>query len=742
MNVGEEKVVRSGRPGVRDVTYRFRLENGHVVKRTMVGKDVHARRGPRSSASAPSSPSACGTGWPTASPVATGHINTGNGYYGGLQFSLGTWLAYGGTGLPSQPAARRRSRSRPSFAPLPAVGAVAGLRAPARPAPLRRSSGSARPDRHVRRVRVSCSGRPTSCGWRPSSTFGRPSSAGRTSSSTRTRCAGSCARPGRPRRRRASRSAPALARSPSACSRPPHQVVAVEIDAVLATALPATVARARPTRPAASTSCTRTRCGSTALPGPPPTALVANLPYNVAVPVLLHLLARCPRFERGLVMVQAEVADRLAAGPGSRTYGVPSVKAAWYADVTPSRCGRAQRLLAGAQRRLRARRLDPARAAGRPRRPREQVFAVVDAAFAQRRKTLRAALAGWPGRPRPPRPRCGRGRRPAARGARRSTSRTFARIAEALAGGGAAAMSDARVPARPGEDQPAPRRRARRATTASTRSSPSTRRSGSTTRSRRRPRRAGRWRRPVADWVDPDAVPAHRRQHRRPGRAACSPSTTGVEPRALGLDRARRSPSRAAWPAAAPTRRPRWSRSTALGPRDLRRRTARPGRRAGQRRPVLPRRRHGARHRPRRAARAGAGPRPVALGVRPRRGGPVHALGLRRVRPLNPDAPAPSPGPTRCCWRCATRRPRPPRRRAPQRPRAARAGPAPGPGRPPRARRAARGAARPGLGVRPHLPLPVPRTRTPPGGRGRASPSRTAVVLVANGPVAGAHVVT
>ena len=69
------------------------------------------------------------------------------------------------------------------------------------------------------------------------------------------------------------------------------------------------------------------------IPGPPPTALVANLPYNVSVPVLIHMLTLLPSLERGLVMVQAEVADRLAAGPGSKIYGVPSVKAAWFADV-------------------------------------------------------------------------------------------------------------------------------------------------------------------------------------------------------------------------------------------------------------------------------------------------------------------------------------------------------------------------------------------------------------------------
>ena len=124
---------------------------------------------------------------------------------------------------------------------------------------------------------------------------------------------------------------------------------------------------------------------------PAPTALVANLPYNVSVPVLLHLLSILPSLERGLVMVQAEVADRLAAPPGSRTYGVPSVKAAWYADVR--RVGNIGRnvfwpapnvdsgLVAWERR-------DPPRTTA----SREQVFAVVDAAFAQRRKTLRAVL--------------------------------------------------------------------------------------------------------------------------------------------------------------------------------------------------------------------------------------------------------------------------------------------------------------------------------------------------------------
>jgi 16S rRNA (adenine1518-N6/adenine1519-N6)-dimethyltransferase len=127
------------------------------------------------------------------------------------------------------------------------------------------------------------------------------------------------------------------------------------------------------------------------LPGPQPTALVANLPYNVSVPVLLHLLATFPTLEKGLVMVQSEVADRLVAQPGSRTYGVPSVKAAWFAALR--RAGAVSRQVFWP-----APRVDSGLVAWERRDPppttasREHVFAVVDAAFAQRRKTLRAAL--------------------------------------------------------------------------------------------------------------------------------------------------------------------------------------------------------------------------------------------------------------------------------------------------------------------------------------------------------------
>ena len=142
----------------------------------------------------------------------------------------------------------------------------------------------------------------------------------------------------------------------------------------------------------------RTRCAlEQRARRPPPTALVANLPYNVAVPVLLHLLETLPeRCGTGWCMVQAEVADRLAAAPGDRTYGVPSVKAAWWASVR--RAGAVPRAVFWPVPNVDSglvafdRREPPASAAGRA-----AVFACVDAAFAQRRKTLRAALAGLAG---------------------------------------------------------------------------------------------------------------------------------------------------------------------------------------------------------------------------------------------------------------------------------------------------------------------------------------------------------
>ncbi|HVV11834.1 16S rRNA (adenine(1518)-N(6)/adenine(1519)-N(6))-dimethyltransferase RsmA [Amycolatopsis sp.] len=174
-------------------------------------------------------------------------------------------------------------------------------------------------------------------------------------------------------------------------------VTAVEIDPTLAGRLPVTVAERAPEAASRLTVLTRDalKIRADELPAPPST-LVANLPYNVAVPVVLHLLAELPSLARALVMVQTEVADRMAAGPGSRTYGVPSVKLAWYGRT---------RKVAPVPRAVfwPVPNVDSAlvsfERAGQPPATvdRDSVFRVVDAAFAQRRKTLRAALAGWAG---------------------------------------------------------------------------------------------------------------------------------------------------------------------------------------------------------------------------------------------------------------------------------------------------------------------------------------------------------
>ncbi len=169
------------------------------------------------------------------------------------------------------------------------------------------------------------------------------------------------------------------------------RVVALEIDPALAAALPATLAEYAPGHAHRVEVVLADALRVSEVPGPPPTALVANLPYNVSVPVLLHLMELLPSLRHGLVMVQSEVADRLAAAPGSRTYGVPSVKAAWYADVR--RAGAVGRTVFWP-----APNVDSGLVAWEHREPpqvsvsREEVFAVVDAAFAHRRKTLRSTL--------------------------------------------------------------------------------------------------------------------------------------------------------------------------------------------------------------------------------------------------------------------------------------------------------------------------------------------------------------
>ncbi len=175
------------------------------------------------------------------------------------------------------------------------------------------------------------------------------------------------------------------------------QVSAVEIDPPLAQALP-TTARARfpEAKLQVFTADALTITGPESIDGATPTRLVANLPYNVAVPIVLTVLEKLPSIQTVLVMVQAEVADRLAATPGNKIYGVPSAKVAWYASARRTlTIGRnvfypvpnVDSALVKIERRP-----HPDTAATR-----EQVFAVIDAAFAQRRKTLRQALAGLAG---------------------------------------------------------------------------------------------------------------------------------------------------------------------------------------------------------------------------------------------------------------------------------------------------------------------------------------------------------
>lgn len=213
----------------------------------------------------------------------------------------------------------------------------------------------------------------------------------------------------------------------------PHarSVIAVEIDPVLADRLPATVASRLPQFADRLEVVTADAMRIPAL-SQEPTALVANLPYNIAVPVVLHLLQAVPSIATVLVMVQKEVADRLAAAPGSRVYGIPSVKARWYCDVEAagsigtSVFWPVPHVESGLVRMTR--REPPVSAVGR-----EATFAVVDGAFSQRRKTLRSALATLAGSPSAAeRALVAAGVDPSLRGEQLDVN-AFARIADALA---------------------------------------------------------------------------------------------------------------------------------------------------------------------------------------------------------------------------------------------------------------------------------------------------------------------
>lgn len=174
------------------------------------------------------------------------------------------------------------------------------------------------------------------------------------------------------------------------------RVIAIELDPGLAAQLPATVQQFNPARAKALTVVAGDAMTVDLAALPQPTEFVANLPYNVAVPVIIRILSECPTVNGGLVMVQLEVAKRLAAQPGTADYGIPSVKLQWFGEVavvsriSPNVFWPVPRVDSGL---VSFRRCPspPSRAS------RAEVFACIDAAFSQRRKKLRSALTGWAG---------------------------------------------------------------------------------------------------------------------------------------------------------------------------------------------------------------------------------------------------------------------------------------------------------------------------------------------------------
>ncbi len=378
-----------------------------------------------------------------------------------------------------------------------------------------------------------------------------------------------------------------------------RRVVAIEIDDLLSARLAQTAEEFAGPRAAALEVVAADALRVDGVPGPPPTALVANLPYNVSVPVLLHLMTVLPSLQKGLVMVQAEVADRLAAPPGSRTYGVPSVKAAWFAEVR--RAGAVGRNVFWP-----APNVDSGLVAWTHREPpvttasREQVFAVVDAAFAQRRKQLRPALSGLAGSAEAAEAAlraAGVDPTDARRGPRRHGVRPDRGVPVL---GGPRMTFTVRAPAKINlhlgvgalrDDGFHPLVTVYQAVglydDVTVERSPG-------------------WTLGVTvpDWIDADAVPVT--GDNIVDRAArLLAAHHGVERARLGVDR-QGHPGRRRHGRRLRGRRGRAGRARpALGARDVRRRPAGPGRRARERRAVRAPRRHGARHRPRRARRAG-----------------------------------------------------------------------------------------------------------------------------------------
>jgi 16S rRNA (adenine1518-N6/adenine1519-N6)-dimethyltransferase len=169
-----------------------------------------------------------------------------------------------------------------------------------------------------------------------------------------------------------------------------QSVIAVEIDSRLAHQLPITVSN-HSDHPEKLTVINQDALTVSSL-SPQPTVLIANLPYNVSVPVFLHLLEVLPTLRSGVVMVQAEVADRLAAKPNTKEYGIPSVKAAWWAEVKGA--GSVSRSIFWPAPNVDSKLVSfTRRATPGDEILRKKVFSIIDLAFAQRRKMLRSALS-------------------------------------------------------------------------------------------------------------------------------------------------------------------------------------------------------------------------------------------------------------------------------------------------------------------------------------------------------------
>lgn len=394
---GTEVVTRQGEPGTRRLTYAVRAVNGVKEKpREIADRIVRApvtqrvrvgtKRRPASVAGAD------GLNWSALAACESGGRPDAvdpSGTYGGLyQFDTGTWQSLGGSGRPQDASAGEQTmRAKKLYVQRGRVRgrtAAVGCTGEHHRAPDPDAFSALLGPADIRELAAAL-------GVRPTKQRGQNFVIDANTVRRIVRTAG--VRPDDV----VVEVGPGLGSLTLALLEAAEHVTAVEIDDILAAALPRTVEARMPARADHFSLVHADAMQVRELPGPTPTALVANLPYNVAVPVLLHMLEHFPTIERTLIMVQAEVADRLAAAPGNKVYGVPSVKANWYAEV--KRAGAIGRNVFWPAPNVDSglvslvRRPEPLTTTA----SRTEVFAVVDAAFAQRRKTLRAALAGWAG---------------------------------------------------------------------------------------------------------------------------------------------------------------------------------------------------------------------------------------------------------------------------------------------------------------------------------------------------------